>query len=60
MWNRPRSTRLAVVDADFVAALEEYRLLPCEGADNLKLGVMVFAVLQSTKEERKVELAEFG
>ena len=38
----------------------EIRLLPCEGADNLKSGIMIFSVIRSTTEKRKVELAEFG
>ena len=44
--------------AEFVAAVNEGREPECSGQDNLKSLAMVFAAIQSSKEERPVKIAE--
>lgn len=49
----------AILD-EFFAAIDENREPECSANDNLKSLTMVFAAIQSSKEKRRVELAELA
>ena len=51
--------RQAILD-EFFSSIRDHREPECSARDNLKSLAMVFAAIQSSKEDRRVELSEFS